>query len=49
MKTLVIIPAYNEVKSIKKVLERLLDTCPGKDYIIVNDGSDDGTRELCEE
>lgn len=49
MKTLVIIPAYNEVKSIKKVLERLLDTCPGQDYIIVNDGSDDGTRELCEE
>lgn len=49
MKMLIIIPAYNEAESLKGVIERLRSTCPQYDYIIVNDGSTDGTMELCEE
>lgn len=48
MKLLIIIPAYNEAESLKSVIERLRSTCPQYDYIIVNDGSTDGTEELCE-
>ena len=47
MKVLIIIPAYNEEKSIKKVIERLQSTCPQYDYIIINDGSTDRTKEIC--
>lgn len=49
MKLLVIIPAYNEAESLMGVIERLISTCPYYDYIIVNDGSTDATKELCEE
>ena len=48
MKALIIIPAYNEAESLKGVIERLRRTCPQYEYIIVNDGSTDGTTELCE-
>ena len=48
MKALIIIPAYNEAESLKGVIERLRSTCPQYDYIIVNDGSTDETKELCE-
>ena len=49
MKLLIIIPAYNEAESLRGVIECLRSTCPQYDYIIVNDGSTDGTMELCEE
>ena len=49
MKLLIIIPAYNEAESLRGVIELLRSTCPQYDYIIVNDGSTDGTMELCEE
>ena len=45
MKLLIIIPAYNEAESLRGVIERLRSTCPQYDYIIVNDGSTDGTME----
>ena len=48
MKLLIIIPAYNEAESLVGVIEKLRQTCPQYDYIIVNDGSTDGTEELCE-
>lgn len=48
LKLLIIIPAYNEARSLKGVMERLRSTCPQYDYIIVNDGSTDETMELCE-
>lgn len=48
MKLLIIIPAYNEAESLMGVIEKLRQTCPYYDYIIVNDGSTDGTEELCE-
>ena len=49
MKVLIIIPAYNEAKSLKRVIDHLIDTCPQYDYVIVNDGSTDQTKEICEE
>ena len=37
MKVLIIIPAYNEEKSLNRVIEHLKNTCPQYDYLIVND------------
>ena len=47
MKTLIIIPAYNEEENIKKVVENIIYHFPQYDYIIVNDGSIDSTAEIC--
>lgn len=47
MKVLVVIPAYNEGKSIERVVENLMKTCPDYDYVVVNDGSKDDTAEIC--
>ena len=47
MKVLIIIPAYNEEKSLERVIEYLKAVCPQYDYIIVNDGSTDSTKEIC--
>lgn len=49
MKVLIIIPAYNEEKSIEKVIENLKNNYPQYDYLIVNDGSKDRTEEICKE
>ena len=49
MKVLIIIPAYNEEKSIEKVVENLKNNYPQYDYLIVNDGSKDRTEEICRE
>lgn len=44
----VIIPVYNEARTIGKILDEIknLDLSLDKEIIIVDDGSDDGTREL---
>lgn len=47
MKTLVIIPTYNEEGSLKRVIESLVLACPIIDYLIVNDGLTDGTASVC--
>lgn len=47
MKTLVIIPAYNEEKSIVRTVNSILST--KYDYIIINDGSTDHTAKLLKE
>ena len=47
MKVLIIIPAYNEEKNLKQVIDRLQQVCPQFDYVIVNDGSTDGTEKVC--
>lgn len=49
MKKLVIIPAYNEIKSIKTTVQDVLQNAPGFDYIIINDCSTDGTMKYCKE
>ncbi len=47
MNVLVIIPAYNEEESIVSTVEELQRDAPGLDFLVVNDGSSDGTRDLC--
>lgn len=49
MKTLLIIPAYNEEESLKATVEALKKEAPHVDYLIVNDGSKDGTVAVCRE
>lgn len=46
-KVLIIIPAYNEEKNLKRVIDHLRQVCPQFDYVIVNDGSTDRTEEVC--
>jgi glycosyltransferase involved in cell wall biosynthesis len=45
---LVIIPAYNEEKTIAAVLESLRQVAPEFDRVVVNDGSKDATGEIVE-
>ena len=47
MKSLVIIPAYNEEKSIEKVICDIRENAPSFDFIIVNDCSNDDTIGVC--
>ena len=47
MKVLIIIPAYNEEESIVRVTQEIIDCYPAYDYIIINDGSTDQTKEVC--
>lgn len=44
---LIIIPAYNEEENIAWVVRRLIDHFPQYDYLVVNDGSDDCTAQIC--
>lgn len=45
---LIIIPAYNEAGSIEKVVKNLELNYSQFDYVVVNDGSKDKTKEICE-
>lgn len=47
MKVLLIIPAYNEEASIERVVDELIADFPQYDYVVVNDGSKDGTATVC--
>ena len=50
MKVLMIIPAYNEEKSIVNTVNMIKNTKLKKhtlDYIVVNDGSKDNTKNIC--
>lgn len=49
MKTLIIIPAYNEAENIQKVIEDIKTNYPQYDYLIVNDCSKDTTEQICKE
>ena len=44
---LVIIPAFNEEMNITFVAENMIRNHPDLDYVIVNDGSQDRTAEIC--
>jgi len=46
-KLLLIIPAFNEEANIKKTVAMVQKS--GFDYIVINDGSSDGTKAICEE
>lgn len=49
LKTLVVIPAYNEALNIKKTVIDLKNNVPDVDYVVVNDGSKDNTLEVLEQ
>lgn len=49
MRTLLIIPAYNEADGISELIENLQTNYPQYDYIIINDGSKDNTKKLCQQ
>lgn len=44
---LAIIPAYNEEDCLKATVEELKLSAPSVDFVVVNDGSKDHTREIC--
>ncbi|MCR4437568.1 MAG: polyprenol monophosphomannose synthase [bacterium] len=47
MKTLVVVPTYNEADSIGKLIPRILaETPPGTEVLVVDDASPDGTAEV---
>jgi glycosyltransferase involved in cell wall biosynthesis len=47
-KVLIIIPAYNEEKNIEKVVRNIEENFSQYDYIVVNDGSTDSTKDVLE-
>ncbi|MCL5284012.1 MAG: glycosyltransferase family 2 protein [Armatimonadetes bacterium] len=42
----VLIPVYNEIETIKTILDRVMAVVINKEIVVVDDGSTDGTREL---
>ena len=47
MKSLLVIPAYNEAESIASVVDEIARDWPAYDYVVVNDGSTDTTAAVC--
>lgn len=47
LKTLLIIPAYNEEESLEATINNLQKKCPHIDFLVVNDGSKDKTVLIC--
>jgi glycosyltransferase involved in cell wall biosynthesis len=45
----VVMPAYNEIKTLEEVVKRVLNVGLPVEIIMVDDGSTDGTRELMDE
>ena len=48
MKSLVIIPAFNESENIENVIKDITTNCPETDFIVINDCSTDATSSLLE-
>ena len=44
---LIIIPAYNEAENIENVVDNIVQNYPQYDYVVINDGSRDDTRDVC--
>ena len=47
LRLLVVIPAYNEEASLPSTVRELRKKAPDVDFVVVNDGSGDGTAEIC--
>jgi len=48
MKVMVLVPAYNEERTIEDVLDSIQTHLPETHIVVVNDGSTDGTRQILE-
>ncbi len=48
MKTLIIIPTYNEIENIEKIIEATFHNAPNVDILIIDDNSADGTGKYVE-
>jgi glycosyltransferase involved in cell wall biosynthesis len=46
MKVSIVIPVYNEIRTVRHTLERVRATPYDKEIVLVDDGSTDGTRDL---
>lgn len=46
MKTLIIIPAYNEQNTLETLISDIREKCPDADYVVVNDCSSDDTDKV---
>lgn len=49
MKTLIIIPTYNELENLRPLLKDIFDNAPQTDILIVDDNSPDGTGQLADQ
>jgi dolichol-phosphate mannosyltransferase len=49
MKTLIIIPTYNEIENLRPLLEEVFSYVPATDILIIDDNSPDGTGKLANE
>jgi glycosyltransferase involved in cell wall biosynthesis len=49
LKLSVVIPAYNETKTIREIVRRVIAVPVDKEILIIDDGSTDGTREILRE
>lgn len=49
MKILAVVPAYNEEECLAATISSLVTVCPDVDYLVVNDGSKDGTAQVIAE
>jgi glycosyltransferase involved in cell wall biosynthesis len=49
MKLSVVIPVYNEVRTIRDILDRVRAAPFEKEIVVIDDGSTDGTREILRE
>jgi len=49
MKTLIIIPTYNEIDNLRPLLTQIFSYAPETDVLIVDDNSPDGTGKLADE
>src|SRR5438105_8377906 len=49
MKTLIIIPTYNELDNLRPLLQEIFSYVPNIDILIVDDNSPDGTGQLADE
>lgn len=46
MKISVLIPAYNEIKTIREIIQRVKETNLVHEILVIDDGSTDGTRDV---
>jgi dolichol-phosphate mannosyltransferase len=49
VKSLVIVPTYNEADNIRQLVPRVLEQDPGVEMLVVDDNSTDGTGDIVEE